>query len=330
MRGVRELLIVLFVVGITWWIWQSNHNSSSLFSEQQQEEEDPSRIITLGQDASTGSRANSMLAKQIIERHLGYQVHTVEIVNPDAMAKDLITGDIDAALERWSSSTGESYQRYMKAGIIENLGSEGSIGKSGWYVPAYLLEEYPALETWEGLKDPDILQLFANEDSNGKGVLLSGNPSWKAYLDDIIRNLDLSMTVAYSGTEEVMLNYVADRYEQKKPILFYFWRPHLIHLQYDLVEIQLPTYSEDCYADADVGGVQCDYPEDVVFKVANPDLKERAPDAYAFLKNFQYPSSQDKLMLLAAIEENEPSFEQGVQQWMAQHPEIWREWLPDD
>ncbi len=326
MRLLREMFIVLFVVGITWWIWHTNHTSS--FSEEQTE--DPSRIITLGQDASTGSRANNELAKQIIESQLGYDVRSREIANPDDMAKALITGEVDVALERWSSSTGEVYQRYMKAGIIENLGSEGSIGKSGWYVPAYLLEEYPALETWEGLKDPDILQLFANEQSNEKGILLSGNPSWKAYLDDIIRNLELDLTVAYSGTEEVMLHYVAELYERKEPVLFYFWRPHLIHLQYDLVEIQLPTYSEECYADADVGGVQCDYPEDVVFKVANPTLKERAPDAHAFLKNFAYPSSQEKLMLLVAIEEHDHSFEQGVQQWMAQNPEIWREWLPND
>jgi glycine betaine/proline transport system substrate-binding protein len=326
MRILRELLIVLFVVGITWWIWQSNHTSS--FSEEQAE--DTTRVITLGQDPSTGSRANTELAKQIIEKHLGYQVRTVEIVSPDAMARALITGEVDAALERWHSSTGEAYQRYMKAGIIENLGSEGSVGKSGWYVPAYLLEEYPALETWEGLKGPEILQLFTSEDSGEKGILLSGNPGWKAYLDDIIRNLELDLTVAYSGTEEIMLEYVADLYERKEPVLFYFWRPHLIHLQYNLVEIQLPTYSEECYADADVGGVQCDYPEDVIFKVANPTLKERAPDAYALLKNFQYPSSQEKLLLLAAIEEQEHSFEQGVQQWMAQNPEIWREWLPEE
>lgn len=326
MRTVRDVLVIVLVIGVTWWIWHTNHEST--MSEPL--EEDTSRIITLGQASSTGAQANDVLAKEIIETYLDYQVRIVEIANPDEMATDLIIGDIDAALERWQSSSGKAYQRYIKAGIIENLGPEGSVSKSGWYVPAYLLEEYPELATWEGLKDPKILQLFAREDSGEKGILLSGNPSWKVYLDDIIRNLDLDLTVAYSGTEEIMLDYVETVYSRKEPILFYFWRPHLVHLKYDFAEIQLPSYSEDCYADAAIGSVKCDYPEDVIFKVANPSLKERAPKIYAFLKNFHYPSNEDKLHLLAAIEEPENSVEEGVQQWMAENRDIWQPWLPDE
>ena len=45
----------------------------------------------------------------------------------------------------------------------------------------------------------------------------------------------------------------------------YWWTPTAAVAKYDLVNVALPEYTEDCYADP--AAIDCDYPEDVLIKV---------------------------------------------------------------
>ena len=49
----------------------------------------------------------------------------------------------------------------------------------------------------------------------------------------------------------------------------------------------LPEYSAECYADP--AAIACDYPEDVLLKVASAKLEEKAPDVLAFLETSPSP-----------------------------------------
>ena len=57
------------------------------------------------------------------------------------MWSGLARGDIDACLELWPSGIAADEQKYLDDGTVVNIGKLGAIGKIGWYVPRYVIDE---------------------------------------------------------------------------------------------------------------------------------------------------------------------------------------------
>jgi glycine betaine/proline transport system substrate-binding protein len=89
----------------------------------------------------------------------------------------------------------------------------------------------------------------------------------------------------------------------------------------------LPDHSEACYATAESGGVDCDYPADNLFKIFWPGLQAAAPDAYTLLQNMQY-STEDQISMIAAVELDGVSVEDAAQAWIDANAAVWQSWLP--
>ena len=181
--------------------------------------------------------------------------------------------------------------------------------------------------TWEGFQDPELAKLFATAETGDKGQFLAGDPSWVQYDDQIIENLGLHLQIVYAGSEEAILAAVDSAYSRQEPILFYFWTPHSAFTRFDLTRVELPPYSDECYAKADEGGVDCDYPPDELFKILWPELKEKAPDAYQLLKNMQY-TNDDQIQMIAAVEVDGKTPDEAAQAWLDANPDVWKAWLP--
>lgn len=284
-------------------------------------------LIKLAENPWSASAANVAVAKILLEEQLGYPVEVVTI-DENAQWAAIASGDLHASLEVWPSGHAENIAEYIeKQKIVENGGPLGPIGKIGWYIPTYMLDEHPELATWEGFKDPENARLFATAETGDKGQFLAGDPSWVQYEDQIIPNLGLPLQVVVAGSEEALLAALDAAYSRQDPILFYFWTPHSIHARYDLTEVKLPPYSDECYAKADQGGIDCDYPPDILFKIFWVGLKDYAPEAYTFLKNFNY-STEDQIQLIAAIELDGKSAEEAAREWIAANEAKWKAWLP--
>ncbi|RMF01199.1 MAG: glycine/betaine ABC transporter substrate-binding protein [Chloroflexi bacterium] len=292
-------------------------------------QEAPAEKITikLAENPWSGSQVNVAVAKALLEDQLGY---TVEIVTIDENAQwpALASGDLSASLEVWPSGHAENVKQYIEdQKVVENIGLLGPVGVIGWFEPKYVVDEHPELATWEGFKDPANAKLFATAETGDKGQFLAGDPSWVQYDADIIKNLGLNLEVVTAGSEEAILAALDAANSRKEPILFYFWTPHSIHAKYDLVQVELPAYSDECYAKADSGGVDCAYPSDELFKIAWGGLKDAAPDAYQFLKNFNY-STQDQISMIAAVELDGKTPEEAAKAWIADNEATWKAWLP--
>src|SRR3712207_7504448 len=54
--------------------------------------------------------------------------------------------------------------------------STGNIGQIGWWVPPWMVEEYPDILDWQNLNK--YADLFKTSESGGKGQLLDGDPSF--------------------------------------------------------------------------------------------------------------------------------------------------------
>lgn len=284
--------------------------------------------ITLAISPWNGSAVNIAVAEQLLESELGYTVETVEI-DENATWGAINSGDIDAALEVWPSGHQQNIVDFIENpdAKVANAGELGPVGKIGWYVPTYVVDANPDLKTWEGFSDPALAGLFATAETGDKGQFLGGDPSFVQYDEAIIDNLELPLEVVYAGSEEAILASLDAAYSREEPVLVYLWTPHSAHNKYDLTEIELPAYSDTCYEGADSGGVDCDYPADVLFKIAGTDLATNAPDADAFIRNMNY-TTEDQVAMLASVETDGMSIEDAAAKWIAENEDTWKAWLP--
>jgi glycine betaine/proline transport system substrate-binding protein len=286
----------------------------------------PKPIIKLAENPWSASSLNVNVAKILLEKQLGY---TVEIVSIDENAQfpALAKGDLSASLEVWPSGHAGDITQYVNAKLVDDLGLLGPTGRIGWFMPAYVAEDHPEMATWEGLKNPEIAKLFATAETGDKGQFITGDPSYVQYDADIIKNLGLNFQVVQAGSEQALLSALDASYSRRQPILFYLWTPHSAFNKYELVKLDLPAYTPDCYANADSGGVACDYPPDELFKIGWPGLQAAAPDAYQFLKNFNY-TIDDQLDLMARMEANGGDAAKAAQAWVDANEAKWKAWIP--
>lgn len=289
--------------------------------------EAPKPIIKLAENNWTASRININVAKILLEEQMGYKVELVTI-DENAQWPALASGDLSASLEVWPSGHAENVKQYIdEQKVVENAGALGSVGKIGWYIPTYMLTDHPELATWEGFKDPANAALFATAETGDKGQFLGGDPSWVQYDDQIIKNLGLNLEVVWAGSEEAILAQLDAAYTRKAPILFYFYKPHSAFAKYDLTNVTLPEHTDECYAKAEAGGVDCDYPTDNLFKIVSVKMDTAAPDVVQFIKNFNY-STEDQIGMIAAVDADGKTPEEAARAWIQANEAKWKAWIP--
>ncbi|MDH3306384.1 MAG: hypothetical protein OEO77_02505 [Acidimicrobiia bacterium] len=277
----------------------------------------------------TASRLNAEVAKVIIEQELGNTVEIVDVNENDAMFTGMADGTLDAVLEIWPSGITDAEQAYFDAGTVNNIGQLGTVGKIGWFVPDYVIADHPELATWEGFADPENAKLFATAETGDLGRFLGTDPSYSQYDEQIITNLGLPFQVIFSGSEPATVAEVDSRVAAGEPIVLYWWTPTAAVAKYNLVNVALPAWNSDCGASAAAGdgGVDCDYPEDVLFKAASAELKDKAPDVYTFLQNFTI-TTEDQLSMLPPVEIDGDEPADVAARWVADNESVWRAWLP--
>lgn len=281
-------------------------------------------MITLVENPWPASELNVAVAEIIIENELGNEVEIValdENAQWDALAK----GEIDASLEIWPSGHGERIAEYIDdLGTVESGGPLGPLGEIGWYVPNYMIEADPTLASWEGYQDAAVGQQFATAETGDNGRFLGADPSWVQNDEAIIENLGLPFQVVWTGSEDALLAEVSSAYSREEPVLFYFYAPHAVFSKFDLTQVELPAYSDDCYADP--AAIDCAYPADELMKIFSAELAEKDADVHTFLSNFNYGSDAQVAMLGAL--DNGATVEEAAQEWVDNNESVWRAWLP--
>ncbi len=284
--------------------------------------------ISLVVNPWSASRLNVEVAKNIIENQLGNAVTITEVDENDAMFTGLADGTLDAVLEIWPSGITEAENGFFDDGSVNKLGELGAVGRIGWFVPQYVIDDNPALATWEGYVDPANAALFSTAETGDKGRFLGTDPSYSQFDEQIITNLELPFEVQFSGSEPATVAELDARVAAEEPVLMYWWTPTAAVAKYNLVKVELPAYNDTCgeaFAAGD-GGVDCDYPEDLIIKAASPALKEKDAAVYAFLEKFTL-SNEDQLEMLPAFEIDGDDPADVAAAWVAAHEDTWKAWL---
>ncbi|MEP6477463.1 MAG: ABC transporter substrate-binding protein [Actinomycetota bacterium] len=281
--------------------------------------------VNIAVNAWVGSAANANVAKALLEDKLGYTVELTEI-DEYAQFPALSTGDLDATLEVWPSGHAKDVKKYIDGqnGVVDG-GLIGVNGQIGWWIPTYMLDANPELETWEGIKGNE--DMFKTAESGSAGQLLDGDPSYVTFDQSIADNLGVNLKVVYAGSEAAELSALDAAYQKQDPILMYFWTPHWAQSKYDLTNIELPEVSPACEAAAadNVDAYACAYPPDPLFKAFSDGLEAKAPAAFALLGAMSYTNDDQNGIGLDISDGMDP--QEAAQKWIDANPDVWQPWV---
>ncbi|MFZ1982038.1 MAG: ABC transporter substrate-binding protein [Smithella sp.] len=286
-------------------------------------------VIRLVENPWMGGYINAYVAKIILHEKMGYPVEMVK-VDENVQWALLAKGELDASLEVWPSGHIEDIKKYIvEQKTVQNMGLLGVVGKIGWYIPTYMVEKHPSLATWVGFKDPNLVALFKTAATGDKGQFLTGDPSWVQYDREIIKNLGLKLKVIQLGSEEALLRALDAAYKRKEPILFYFWTPHSAQIKYRLTQVALPKCQcrNSFFVKVNSGNIDCEYPPDILCKIASSGLKQKAPDVYYFLKSFSY-TTEDQVSMITMVTLEGKSVEEAARIWVEKNANKWKYWIP--
>ncbi len=118
-------------------------------------------------------------------------------------------------------------------------------------------------------------------------------------------------------------------YQNKDPILVYWYTPLWANQVYDMTEVQLPEVTQEC-TDAAANnkgvGYACDYPLDTLYKAAAADLQDRSATAFAFIQAMNYDSASQEEVAYAIDQEGQTP-EAAAQAWVDANQDVWQPWV---
>ena len=195
--------------------------------------------VTLNENSWVGSTANVYVVKNVLEKKLKCSVKVTNITENQPSFQAMADGKIDVVLEDWDNTLVPSNKKYLTSKSVVPVGGNGITGVIGWYIPRYLLKQYPQFKTWRGLKGKE--SVFKTPESlPNAGTFLGGDPSYVQKDRALIKELGLDLKHVVSGAEPAQVARWTTLYKQHKPVLFYWYDPQYLNAIYDLYRIQLP------------------------------------------------------------------------------------------
>jgi len=254
--------------------------------------------VVLNEQSWAGSTANTYVAKYVLEKRLGCKVKVTNVTEGTPYFQAMRDGKIDVALEDWDNTLAASAKPYLKDGSVRIVGANGITGVIGWYIPRYLLKQYPQFATYKGLKGKETV--FKSPESGSQGMFLGGDPSYVQKDRALIKGLGLNLKHVVAGAEPAQVARWSQLYKQKKPVLFYWYDPQYLNAVYDLVRVKLPARFKGCLDDEKLGGdpkkFACEYPSYGLDKLISKKFATSGSPAVKFVKKWKWTSADQNFV----------------------------------
>jgi len=282
--------------------------------------------VSINEQAWAGSTANTYVVKYVLEHNLKCKVNITKITEIPVY-QAMADGKVDAVLEDWQHV--EQYKQYITKQHTSVLaGSNGVNGHIGWYIPDYLMKQHPEFATWKGLKGKETL--FKSPESGSQGMFLGGDPSYVQKDQQLIEALGLNLKFVSVGAEPAQVARWSQLVKQKKPVLFYWYTPQYLNVQYHLVEVKLPKRFKGCKDDAKTGGnakqYACAYDTYPLNKVFSAKFAKSSSPAVKFLKKWQW-SNDDQNLVAKWIAGDHVNPDKAAEKWVKANQAKVKKWL---
>jgi glycine betaine/proline transport system substrate-binding protein len=282
--------------------------------------------VTLNEQAWAGSTANTYVAKYVLEKRLGCKVKITKVTEIPVF-QAMADGKVDAVLEDWNHV--DQYAQYVtKQKSVVLVRSNGLVGHIGWFIPRYLLKQYPEFKTWRGLKGKE--SVFRSPESGSQGMFLGGDPSYVQKDKQLIELLDLNFKHVTVGAEPAEVARFTQQIRQRKPVIFYWWTPQYLNASLNLVEVKLPPRFKSCKDDASAGGnlkqYRCAYAADPLNKLFSKEFAQSGSRAYSVLRKFKW-SNADQNFVANLIAGKKMKPDRAAEQWVKANAAKVNAWL---
>ncbi|GGA62772.1 glycine betaine ABC transporter substrate-binding protein [Pelagibacterium lentulum] len=265
----------------------------------------------------------------------------VEIVTGDTVPTSssmLSRGQPAVAPELWTSAIEEPWANGIENGVVVELGdaiTDGTV--EGWFIPRYVQEEHPELQTAEDvIARPD---LFADPEDPNRGRLYSCPPGWVCELSTsaLFEAYDMDekgWNLFSPGSGGALDASIARQFTREEPILFYYWGPTSILGQFDAVQLDLGEVDMEVYTcNTDI---ECDEPAGITAYPSSPAVigaaawvPEEAPEVAEYLAQAGLTNDQISRLLVYGVEELAGA-EETAQNFLRTEQDVWTAWVPDD
>lgn len=241
--------------------------------------------LTLGKTPWTSTQPPTEIATIILE-DMGYEVEE-EQADVGVIFEGFSSGDIDIFMDYWEPQHKHFLERNKDSAEIVSTSYEHA--DWGMAVPEYM-EEINDVGDLKGIEDKVDHEVIAIE---------KGDPAVED-VPKVIDKYDLDMEMVNSS-EAAMMTEAKERLKDKEPFVMFGWRPHSMFNSLNiklLTSEKAPEYFESS----------------TVYVVAENELKERAPDAYEFLSNWDIPIDDVEEMISQIDDGEEPKHV--AQEWV--------------
>ena len=284
--------------------------------------------VTITQMDWASANVVTAVSKFLMEQGYGCTVTTVPSSTPTALTAVAETGTPDILTELWVN-TAPTYGELVEAGKIVEVAdvlSDGGI--EGWWVPQYVVDEHPQAATLAGiLANPEWV-----------GGQFDGCPDgWacRTVDDNMNKVIDFEgngIKVFNHGSGETLATAIASAYSDKKPWFGFYWAPTAILGKYPMVLVDMGANDaaiHACNSDkaCTTPGISA-YPSAAVKTAITTTFQAREPDIAALMSKVTFTNEQMN-GILAWMEDNNASAEEGAVYFLTNNKEIWSDWLND-
>ncbi|MDE2750453.1 MAG: hypothetical protein OXI34_15975 [Chloroflexota bacterium] len=275
------------------------------------------------------ARSQNRIAQYIVEKGYGYPTDLIPGGTVDLFA-GLRQGESDIMMELWLPNNSEAWEDAIIVGEVVSLGeSLSKLSQSAFMIPAYVQEAHPDLDHVEDLKDEAYRSLFVTAESGGKAALVSCVEGWACHAVNALQvtgyGLDDYVQVITPESEAALHNSLFESYEQKAPWLGYLDSSMAPSLKLDMVQLEEPAHSEQCW----ITTKACGYADTMLLIAARPELLMRAPEVAQMLRKWDLNAAAYRALSGWRID-NEASYADTAVWWLNENEEIWREWVTEE
>ncbi len=275
------------------------------------------------------AQVQNRIAQYIVEK--GYH-HPTDVVFGSTLPlfQGLRRGDTHVTMEIWLPNQDESWMEAQAGGEVVSVGeSLGKDWQSAFVIPAYLQEQYPDLDSVDDLMDDQYKMLFDTAETGGKARLVSCVIGWAC------EGVNAAQITGYGLDEHVHIINPGDgaaanadlygAYEKKEPWLGYQWGTNDPALLLDLVRLDEPAYSDECWFTTKA----CAYEDATILIAVIPGLLTTAPEVVNMLRAWDFNIGVYKEVAAWMSENDGSTTHDAALWWLNSNPDLWGTWVTE-
>ena len=289
--------------------------------------EGPKQTIIFGDLNWSSALVQNRIAQYLVEKGYGYPTE-VKLGATLPLFQGLKRGDTHVTMEIWLPNQDEAWEAARSEGAVLSVGkSLGQDWQSSFVIPAYLQEQYPELDSVEDLKDQQYKDLFKTAETGDKARLVSCIIGWSCEEVNAkqIEGYGLSdhIHIVNPGDGAALNADLNGAYERQEPWLGYQWGTNDPALKLDLVRLQEPAYSDQCWFTTKA----CAYEDATILIAVNPDLPAAAPDVIEMLRKWDFNIEIYKAVVRWRADNPDATDKATALWWLNSNTDVWGGWV---